>query len=371
MSIAMRISFTRILSTVCLVWPLHSSALAQPQVVKPAATPDPLVTAVADIARPFKRQAQRDPLVRSSLTLPEPQLTLQTTKGKGRATGTVGLVQQTTSGERTLGLVISSPIGDAPDAEARPLDLRGLSNGATIAFSVGSSSLFKVFDADDVRKVCDDKKIAKVDCTAGKLEDVDPATSQALLDIAFRSVPLLYGASFTYGRNSFNFYNATGARQDPVRHSDIQAEGSLGLLVSGRRDLLAFHLGYSDVFTPSSNKTQLCRPLPGTTASRCDMVTIGEPNEERSLIGTIEYRWQKRGNTKLPFAFAPKFQFSVGFDDTDDVTSFEAPFYIFQEKPTSAIAAPKLNGGVSAGWRSDSGFEAAVFVGTTFSLFKM
>jgi hypothetical protein len=33
--------------------------------------------------------------------------------------------------------------------------------------------------------------------------------------------------------------------------------------------------------------------------------------------------------------------------------------------------APKLNGGVSAGWRSDDGFQVYVFIGTTFRLFAL
>lgn len=368
----MRRTITNAMAVLLLAGAPATGALAQPaQAPAPATSPDPLVVAVKDISRPYKRQAQRDPLVRSGLTLPEPQLTLETTKGKGRATGTVGLVKQTLGGETTFGLAISSPIGDAPDAEARPLDLRGLSNGATVAFNVAGSTLFKSFRVQEVVGVCKQRSIPTEDCTAGKLEDTDPETSQALLNLAFRTVPLLYGASFVYGRNEFTFVDATGVRQEPVRHSDVQVEGSLGLLVNGRRDLLAFHASYSDTYSASSNKTQLCRPLPESSASRCDTVIIGGPSEERSLIGTIEYRWQKRGNSRLPLAFAPKFQFSVGLDETDDVTSFEAPFYIFQDKPTDTKAAPKLNGGVTAGWRSDSGFQAAVFIGTTFSLFKM
>jgi len=332
---------------------------------------DPFVTAAKDVARSVKRQAQRDPLVRSGLTLPEPQFTLETTRGDGRATGTVGVVKQTLSGEMAFGLAMSSPIGAGPDAETRPLDLRGLSDGATVALNVSGSTLFKSFSVTDIVKLCAERHVSKENCTAGKLEDLDPEASQGLLNLAFRSVPLLYGGSFTYGRNAFTFYDAAGTKQDPVRHNDLQVEGSLGLLVNGRRDLLAFHVGYSDTYTASSNKTQLCRPLPDSTVARCDTAIIGEPTEERSVISTIEYRWQKRGNSKVPFAFAPKFQWSVGLDDTDNTTSFEAPFYIFQDKPKDTVAAPKLNGGVSAGWRSDSGFQAGVFIGATFSLFKM
>lgn len=367
----MRTYLTVLVFISCLGTFAPTSARAQAPAAAQAAADMLLVTATTDIARPVKRQSQRDPLVRSGLTLPEPQLTLEATKGKGRATGTVGFVKQQTNGELTVGLAVSSPIGESDDAEAQPLDLRGLSNGAVVAFNVAGSSLFKTFRASDVRAVCKKRNIPTADCTAGKLEDTDPETSQELLNLAFRKVPLLYGASFSYGRNSFTFFDATGTKQDPVHHDDLQFEASLGLLVNGRRDLFAFHIDYADVAKASSSKTQLCRPLTGSTVSRCDSATIGAPTEEQKLIGTIEYRWQKRGNPRLPLAFAPKFQFSLGFDDADDVTAFEAPFYFFQDKPKDTTAAPKLNGGISAGWRSDTGFEAAVFIGTTFSLFKL
>ena len=190
------------------------------------------------------------------------------------------------------------------------------------------------------------------------------------MNLAFRKVPVLYGGSFTYGRNTFPFFDTTGTRQEPVRHDDLRAEGSLGLLVNGRRDLLAFHLAYVHAFTPST-KTQLCRPLSGSTVTRCDAAVIGPPNEEQSAIGTIEYRWQMRISTRLPVAFAPKFQFALGLDNADDVTSIEAPFYFFQEKPKDSTTAPRLNGGISSGWRSDTGFQATVFIGTTFRLFKL
>ena len=75
----------------------------------------------------------------------------------------------------------------------------------------------------------------------------------------------------------------------------------------------------------------------------------------------------------MPIAFAPKVQFAHGLDGGEDVTSLETPFYFFQEKPDpkATSSAPKLNGGISAGWRSDNGFQAAVFIGTTFKLFKL
>jgi hypothetical protein len=364
---------TFVLATLCLCGPVAPWAAAQPPATDKSEKPDdPLVAAVKDMASSVKHQAQRDPLVRSGLTLPEPQVTLETTRGKGRATGTVGLVKQTVSGEMTFGLAVSSPIGEGDDAEARPVDLRGLADGATLALSVSGSRLFKSFRVRDISDVCKKANVAKEDCTAGKLEDVNPQASQALLDLAFQSVPILYAGSFTYGRNKFSFYDAAGTRQEPVRHSDVAAEGSFGMLVNRRRDLLAFHAGYSRTFTASSNKTQLCRPLAaGATIERCDAATIGEPVEQEQMIGTIEYKWQKRGDTRFPLAFAPKFQFAVGIDESDDVTSFEVPFYIFQEKPKAELAPPKLNGGISAGWRSDNGFQVAVFIGTTFSLFKM
>jgi hypothetical protein len=161
-----------------------SAQQADAQSIKDAAD-KALKDAATGPALAVKRQAQRDPLVRSGLSLPEPQLTLETTRGKGRATGTIGLVKQGASGETSFGLAISSPIGDSDDAEARPLDLRGLGDGATVSVSISGSSLFKTFSVNDVKKVCTAAGLTAVECTPGKLEDGDPALSQKLLDVVF------------------------------------------------------------------------------------------------------------------------------------------------------------------------------------------
>ena len=65
--------------------------------------------------------------------------------------------------------------------------------------------------------------------------------------------------------------------------------------------------------------------------------------------------------------------FRSGWTNTEDLKSFEVPVYFFQEKadPKATSTAPKLNGGVSAGWRSDDGFQVYVFIGTTFRLFAL
>lgn len=320
-------------------------------------------------ARSTKRQAQRDPLVRSGLTLPEPQLTFETTRGGGRATGTIGFVQQQSAGETSVLLAMSSPIGSDPDAETHPVDLRGLTNGASVTAGFSGARMFKTFSVSDITRIC--AGMAKEDCTAGKLQATHPDLSRQLLEAVFQRVPILYGATFTYGRNKFSFFDSTGTKQPPVERNNVEIEGTVGLLVNSRTNLLAFHVAYSDTYTASSDKTQLCRPLTGSAVSRCDAVVIGAPVEERAAIGTIEYRLQLPGERKFPVAFAPKFQFSAGMDGADDLTSFEVPVYFFQEKadPKATSTAPKLNGGVSAGWRSDDGFQAYVFIGTTFRLF--
>ena len=343
----------------------------RPQSNAPVATAalDPIIEPVKDEGRSAKRQAQRDPLVRSSLALPEPQLTFETVKGNGRATGTIGFVQQHAAGETSILVAMSSPIGTSPDVEAHPLDLRGLTNGATLAVGFNTARMFRRFSVSDVTRIC--AGIPKEDCTAGKLEQSHPEIVKQLLATVFLRFPLLYGGTFTYGHNRFSFFDSSGTKQPSVERNNIEFEGTLGLLVNRRTNLLAFHFDYANTHAPSPDKTQLCRPLTSSGVTRCDAATIGAPIEERSAISTIEYRWQLPGERKFPVAFAPKFQYSFGMDDTDDLTSFEVPVYFFQAKadPKAPSTAPQLNGGVSAGWRSDDGFQAYVFIGTTFRLF--
>jgi hypothetical protein len=319
--------------------------------------------------RAAKRQAQRDPLVRSGLTLPEPQLAFETTRGNGRATGTIGFVQQQIAGETSFLVAMSAPIGSSPDAEAHPIDLRGLTNGATLSVGFNSAVMFKRFSVSDIVAIC--AGIPKEDCTAGKLQQKHPELSQRLLDAVFQPIPILYGATLTYGRNKFSFFDSTGSKQSPVERNDVEVEGTVGLLVNDRTNLLAFHVAYTNTHSPSPDKTQLCRPLTGSVVTRCDAAVVGQPIEERSAIGTLEYRWQLPGERKVPVAVAPKFQYSFGMDEAEDLKSFEVPVYFFQEKPDpkATSTAPKLNGGISAGWRSDDGFQVYVFIGTTFKLF--
>ena len=321
--------------------------------------------------RAVKRQVQRDPLVRSGLTLPEPQLSFETTTGKGRATGTIGVVYPRPGGEQTFLFTVSSPVGDSGEAQVRPLDLRALADAGSIRVAFSGARMFRRFSVADIRRLC--TGLAKEDCTAGKLEEKNPQLSQQLLATVFRRLPLLYAATFTYGRNEFSFFDQVGVQQTPVERNDVQAEGTLGLLVNRRTNLLAFHAAYAQTHNASSDTTQLCRPLPGSIIMRCDRATVGEPTRTRTAIGTIEYRIQFAGERRVPIALAPKLQFALGLDVADDVSSIEVPIYFFQEKvdASSASTAPKLNGGVSAGWRSDEGFQVSVFIGTTFKLLKI
>jgi len=373
-------SFNRlVIRAVALLMGVASVAAAQGSGPAPAAAQPPtsLMTAAAEAmaestkehGRSAKRQAQRDPLVRSGLALPEPQLTFETTRGSGRATGTVGFIQQQAAGETSFLVAMSAPIGSAADAETHPIDLRGLANGATVAVGFNSARMFKTFSVADITKLCD--TIPKEDCTAGKLQEKHPDLSRQLLGTVFERVPILYGATFSYGRNKFSFFDATGTKQAPVDRNDVEVEGTVGFLVNQRTNLLAFHVAYADTHAAASDKTQLCRPLTGSVVTRCDAAVMGSPVESRSAIGTIEYRWQTPGERKIPIAVAPKFQFSLGIDGADDLKSFEVPVYFFQEKadPKATSTAPKLNGGVSAGWRSDDGFQVYLFIGTTFKLF--
>ena len=338
---------------------------------QPGAIFQPALEARKEAEQSKVRQAQRDPLARSGLTLPEPQLTLETVKTQGRATGTIGLVGQQTQGEYNIVFAMSAPIGSSDDAVARPLDLRGLTNGASLSIGFSGTSLFRSFDVGDIVKLC--AGIPKEECTAGKLEEENSALSQKLLGTVFRNVPFLYGATFTYGRNKFTYFDAAGVRQPTADHNNLVIEGAFGLLVNQRRNLIAVAVAYSDTHVASPDKTQLCRPLPNTQLTRCDAATLGAPIEQTSAITTLEYRWQLTGEPRIPIAIAPKLQFALGMDGGDDLTSFEVPVYFFQEKadPKATSSAPRLNGGVAAGWRSDDGFEVYVFIGTTFRLFKI
>lgn len=141
-----------------------SSAATQSVAAAESALAERLTASAKEEARSEKRQAQRDPLVRSGLTLPEPQLSFETTKGNGRATGTIGVVQQHRSGETSVLVAVSSPIGSAPDAEAHPVDLRGLANGATVSVGFNSAVMFKTFSVRDIVAIC--AGIPKEDCTA-------------------------------------------------------------------------------------------------------------------------------------------------------------------------------------------------------------
>ncbi len=320
------------------------------------------------------RQLERDPVAKSGFTLPEPQIAFETTKGNGRATGTIGFAY----GATNFRADVSSPIGDSDAAEAQPLDLTGLTDGATVEFSITHASLLKSFRVADIVRICTDAGIAKEDCTAGKLQAAGSPLSQALLKHVFRSHPFMFGASVRFGRKRFDFVDAQGTAQDPLGRSDVGVEGSLGWLLNRRTRLLGLHLQYSSDYQAAADQTQLCRALPGTEVLRCDPAIVGAPAQAKAAIATIEYKWQlarerTNGRTAGPvIGFGPRLQLSKGFDDTDDIASFELPVYFFQEKlDEGSSASPKLNGGLSAGWRSDTGFQAYVFIGTAFKLLEL
>ena len=361
----------RIIAMLLLAAEVSSAQGAGPAGTQPGASPgNALVNALAEPVKDSCSTKRRSVILLCGLlTLPEPQLSFETTKGNGRATGTIGFVQQQSGGETSFIVAVSAPIGGSPDAEAHPIDLRGLTNGATISAGFNSAMMFKDFSVSDIVAIC--AGIPMEDCTAGKLQEKHPELSNRLLDAVFKPIPILYGATIAYGRNKFPYVDSTGARQPSAERNDFEAEGTIGLLVNRRTNLLAFHVAYSDAHSASPDKTQLCRPLPGSVVTRCDAAVIGAPIKERQVISTIEYRWQLPGEQKIPVAVTPKFQYSFGMDEAEDLKSFEVPVYFFQEKadPKATSTAPKLNGGVSAGWRSDDGFQVHVFIGTTFKLF--
>lgn len=102
--------------------------------------------------------------------------------------------------------------------------------------------------------------------------------------------------------------------------------------------------------------TTVCLSL----SAQCATGSFGEPKKILARTLGIEYRYSQTN-----VAIAP----SLNYDWVGKVAGFDFPIYVI---PTAKGTKPSgLTGGIDLGYRSDTHASFAIFIGSSFDLFKL
>lgn len=170
----------------------------------------------------------------------------------------------------------------------------------------------------------------------------------------------LVGLEATYAApNSFDFVTTDSLEVQSETHDGFAAALGVGWL---RYQQGFYYLGLSYRYEEgyqSGKEQEICQPF-GTDldALSCAKRVVGAPTESKKQIASVEARRYSRDGS---FALNPRFS----YDFENSVSSVQLPVYFLKD------GKGILNGGLTAGWRSDTDdFTLSLFVGTMKNPFK-
>jgi hypothetical protein len=305
-----------------------------------------------------------DPSLSSVARIPKLQAILSATSSKTQAALEIGLK----SSEAFSGSVkIAGPLSKQ-DTDTKLASLTGLTDQASItlgvhflhpnpvtrAFQVESGKFLDLLCAawlmDHPGEECPDENSKKDIST----NDLSPrARRSVLLGLGLGGGVGLFSAEATYGApKTFDFLTSGLFTKDKQRHSAVSVAASAGWLpLRPGFYFVALTYRYERSFT-SSAVQDICLPLGSAGASRCQSSPVGPPQREISNIAQIEVRKYFDGGA---LAVNPRFS----RDFKQKISGFELPFYFLKDEKGT------LNGGLTAGWRSDTkSVTVTAFLGT-------
>lgn len=251
-------------------------------------------------------------------------------------------------GQGQFQLLLSAPLNSS--GEATPISLLGLPTGASAKLGFNRLLWRGPNEAEQrqAEKLCSDRKIAITDCTVRK---VPQEISRRLADLEhLNDIPWFFGGDAGVERASFKYLDKGTLATKTDHHETLTLGGRVGFFSSA----LGFVIGsytFKNTFAAAGAPTQVCRPIDGTSATRCDAAIIGAPQETQLQILSVEVR---RFMLSTAAAVAP----SIQRDLKNGVTGVDVPVYFIRNATGSAI------GGVRFGWRSDTKEVTAIaFIG--------
>jgi hypothetical protein len=314
------------------------------------------------------QQAIFDPTMKSSVSAPNAQIALEGTNDQGTVTGRIGIYVH----EVVLETKLSAPIGKTA-SEANLIDLDGLPNKGTADFGATWMIWNPTADSVKQRAACASyltgegiaKDGAEADTlllkTTDKGEIAYPCTRLALkgkyrdqFDKAVNwGTPVLVTGRAKVGRQQYDYADPPLFNDANVVHTSYGFNGAVGVIIP-TGDFIQASFQYQKGYNEQDSE-QVCTPITGSTSSHCRDIAVGAPTAQLKKIVQLEARIFP----SLSVGFNPKF----AYDFVKSAVSLQMPIYMFHAKEGG------LNGGVTAGWRSDTrSFKVALFVGQVFTL---
>lgn len=300
-----------------------------------------------------------DPTLSSPARMPHLQAVLSATTSKTEAVAEVGIkASDTFSGS----FKISGPLTKQGN-DTKLASLTGLTDQATFTLGIHyltSNPVAQAFTNSSVsfkETLCDAWTTDHPggECPKGvSTNDISPrARRQVLRGLGLSSGIGILSAEATYGApKTFDFLTSGAFMNEQERHNSISAAVSAGWLPLRQGFYFAaLTYRYERSFTSSGAK-DICLPLGSPGDSNCQNLPVGPPQRQISNIMQLEMRRYFDGGS---FAVNPR----LSRDFKQKVSGFELPFYFLKD------GTGLLNGGLSAGWRSDTkSVTVTAFVGS-------
>ena len=163
-----------------------------------------------------------------------------------------------------------------------------------------------------------------------------------------------WGGSITAGRSTFDYLDSDTLDSK----SEIKPAWAFNARIGYFSRTLGFLIGsyaHSKEFRAAGSPQQICKPIPGKSATSCNEAVIGVPTERKRSVLSGEVRHFFASGA----AIVPTFQ----YDLENDVTLVALPVYFLKNKDGAAT------GGVRFAWRSDTDTATlSIFVGAALRL---
>ena len=376
-----------IIAFVVLLWSLRASAHAQAQTTAPASPLDstPAVALQGDLDKEAAkaRMTLRDPSLTSPARLNENKLQaiLTANRTDTRAEIEIGFEREKKPGEETsnsqfrTSVKLGGPVSK-DDKETELATLDGLADQVTLSFGMHyvqetPEAIRKRVAENIAKRLQDDPDLfvkqlgdafsrenpgkTKSDVST---DDLSPRARRSLLrnlkgpgrfGSFFGNVEATYSAPTT-----FKFVDAATLSRHEESHDGWAATLSGGWLpVVSPMPFVAINYSYQESHE-SQGKRQICAPFGPPGALACDNFVVGAPGYQRRQLAQLELR-----------KYFPKATAAIGLRLTRDIensiTGVELPLWILRDD------AGLLNGGLAAGWRSDTkAWTLSAFVGSPF-----
>lgn len=194
------------------------------------------------------------------------------------------------------------------------------------------------------------------DCGSTTTNDLSPGARRRFLKgMGATGGSFFFASEATYSApETFKFVVPATLERKKEQHDGFSGRASFGWLpIVSPLPYVGLTFTYEDIFVPASPQ-QVCEPLNSIGALRCSNLALAPPTESKSSLLQLELR------RYLPQATAA-LGLRVTRDIENDVTGIELPFWVVRD------ASGMLNGGIAAGWRSDTEtWTLSAFVGSPF-----